>query len=201
MNRYRRSPPHPHAGFTLVEVLVSIVVLSFGLLGMVGLQAASLQANRDARLQSVASLLARDLAEMIRGNKDVANLTTGNPYQGSFSSPMAAANPNYCLSVGKPACATPAESAQAEITEWLARADAELPGARVVVCADSAPFDANGLPQWACTAPASTSSNLMAIKIGWTRSTTNKATKTTDTNLDLATIPTIVLPVTAGSTT
>ncbi|HEY8905230.1 MAG TPA: prepilin-type N-terminal cleavage/methylation domain-containing protein, partial [Rhodoferax sp.] len=31
-------------GFSLIEVLVSIVVLSFGLLGMVGMQAASLHA-------------------------------------------------------------------------------------------------------------------------------------------------------------
>ena len=57
------------SGFTLLEVLVSIVVLSFGLLGMVGLQAASLQANRDARLQSTAVVLARELAEMMRATR------------------------------------------------------------------------------------------------------------------------------------
>ena len=32
-------------GFTLVEVLVSIVVLSFGMLGIVGVQAFALQSN------------------------------------------------------------------------------------------------------------------------------------------------------------
>ena len=60
------------AGFTLVEVLVSIVVLSFGLLGMVGLQAGSLQANRDARLQSTAEVGARALPQK-------SNRTTANP--------------------------------------------------------------------------------------------------------------------------
>lgn len=64
---FRRQTRHRNAGFSLIEVLVAIVVLSFGLLGMVGLQAASLQANRDARLQSTAILLARDLAEAMRG--------------------------------------------------------------------------------------------------------------------------------------
>jgi len=199
MNRYYIVRSYPHAGFTLLEVLVSIVVLSFGLLGMVGLQAASLQANRDARLQSVASLMARGLAEMIRGNKVVANLTTANPYQGSFTSPLVATTPDYCLSAGATACTSPTEAAQAEMTEWLARADALLPGARVVVCNDAAPFDANGIPQWACTAPTGSSANLMAIKIGWTRSTTKKAVTGADTALDKATIPTIVIPVTAGS--
>jgi len=42
----RSYPRHLALGFPLIEVLVAIVVLSFGLLGMVGMQAASLHANR-----------------------------------------------------------------------------------------------------------------------------------------------------------
>ena len=57
------------AGFTLLEVLVAIVVLSFGVLGMVGLQTAALNAHREARLQSVGVRLASELAELMRGNK------------------------------------------------------------------------------------------------------------------------------------
>ena len=70
-------------GFSLIEVLISIIILSFGLLGMVGLQAAALQANRDARLQSVATTLGRELAEKMRGNKAVAVLLA-NPYLGMY---------------------------------------------------------------------------------------------------------------------
>ena len=63
-------PTHRKAGgFSLIEVLVAIVVLSFGMLGMVGMQAFALQANRDARIQGQAVVLARELAEMMRGNK------------------------------------------------------------------------------------------------------------------------------------
>ena len=137
--------PKKASGFSLIEVLISVVVLSFGLLGMVGLQAAALQGNRDARLQSTAVSLARELAEMMRGNKDVALLAT-NPYTGDFNSnPLAAASPSYCLNVGSlpTACASSTAIANAQMTEWLARVSSELPSPRVEVCVDSAPYSTN----------------------------------------------------------
>ena len=179
------------AGFTLIEVLVSIIILSFGLLGMVGLQAASLQANRDARLQSVAVGLAREFAEMVRGNKAVALLATGNPYLGSFSSPLVPTAPSYCLKIGS-TCTTPADVAAAELTEWLARVDAELPGAVVTICNDKTPYDGFGLPQWACAGAAT---DPIMVKIGWTRN----STKTGDATLNKAVIPSVMLAVTAGN--
>ena len=66
------TPLQPQRGFSLIEVLISIVVLCFGVLGMVGLQAASLQANREARLQSTAVRMAEEMAELMRSNKDTA---------------------------------------------------------------------------------------------------------------------------------
>lgn len=184
------------SGFSLVEVLVSIVVLSFGLLGMVGMQAASLKANREARLQSSAMVLARELAEMVRSNNAIGILTgAANPYLGSFSSPLAAATPTYCLSVGTTACVNNTAIANAEMTEWLARVDNELPGARVDVCFDAAPFDSNGLPRWAC---AATTSGVIVVKIGWTRGSTDRS-KSGAAALERATIPSIVFPVTAGN--
>ena len=188
-------------GFSLVEVLVSIVVLSFGLLGMVGMQAAALKSNREARLQSSAVVLARELAEMIRGNRVVGVLPAAtNPYVGSFAGGTFTSTvgvPRYCLSVGSaPVCANTTETANAEMTEWLERVNAELPGARVDVCYDDAPFDANGLPQWTCTG----SGGIMVVKIGWTRGSTDKSL-TGAAAFDRATIPSVVFPVTAGSAT
>ena len=43
--------PKPAAGFTLIEVLVAVLVLSLGVLGAAGMQVASLRANREARSQ------------------------------------------------------------------------------------------------------------------------------------------------------
>ena len=77
------------------------------------------------------------------------------------------------------------------MTEWLTRVDTELPNARVVICLDAAPFDATGLSRWACTAGADAA---MVIKIGWTRSSTNKSL-TGSAALERATVPSVVFPV------
>lgn len=192
-----KSCAFPVHGFSLIEVLVSIVVLSFGLLGMVGMQAASLQSNREARNQSSAVTMARELAESIRGNKaEGIKPSPDNPYLGSFSAPMSATTPSYCLNVavGTPACTDAADIAAAQMTEWLSRVDGELPGARVDICFDSAPFDSNGIPRWACD----DTGGILVIKMGWTRGSTDKS-KTGNAALERATIPSVVLPVTAGS--
>jgi len=182
-------------GFSLLEVLISVVILSFGLLGMVGLQAAALQGNRDARLQSSAVSLARELAEMMRGNKNIALLAVGNPYLGNFTSPLVAATPAYCLNVSS-VCATPAAIGNSQMTEWLARVDAELPGARVVVCIDSAPYNAAGNPIWACNAAGTSPTTV--VKIGWTRASTDRSL-TEAAALQRANAPSIVFPITPGN--
>lgn len=192
--------PSQQIGFSLIEVLISIIILSFGLLGMVGLQAAALQSNREARLQSVGMAQATELAEIMRGNKDVALLTTGNPYLGEFANPLTPTTTSYCLNVAllTTPCASTSTIANAQMTEWLGRVATDLPGARVSVCLDTAPFDASGLPQWTCSPPVTGASAPVVIKIGWTRGSTDKS-KTRDAALDRAVRPAIVLPVTPGS--
>lgn len=167
---------------------------------MVGLQAAALQANREARLQSTASSLARELAEMMRGNKDVALLPLGtNPYLGDFVSPLAPATPRYCMNVATSTtpCADTTAIANAELTEWMSRVDSALPGARVEICTDSAPYDTtSGIPRWVCNV-AGTGTPLV-IKMGWTRGSTDRS-KTGLNALDKASVPALVLPVTPGA--
>lgn len=70
------------AGFTLIEVMVSVVVLAIGLLGLAGLQATSMRFNSSAYLRSQATNLAYDIADRMR-----ANVT-------------AARNGNYIIGVG-----------------------------------------------------------------------------------------------------
>ena len=194
---YRATLSSRENGFSLLEVLISIIIFSFGLLGMVGLQAAALRSNREARLQSIAVTLTRELAEMMRNNKDISLLTTGNPYLGNFTSPLTPTTASYCLNVANTtACADTTTIANAEMTEWLSRVSAELPGAHVTVCADSAPFDTStGLPQWACTAGAGATT---VNKLGWTRTSTDRSA-TGASALDRATIPALILPITSGN--
>jgi type IV pilus assembly protein PilV len=63
-------------GTTLIETLVALLVLSIGLLGVAGLQMTSLQNNRGAHLRSQAQVLAYDIADRMRANRNVA-LTGG----------------------------------------------------------------------------------------------------------------------------
>jgi len=57
-------------GFTLVEVLVSLVVLSVGLLGIAALYVESLKAGRTSLNRITAITLAADMADRIRANRD-----------------------------------------------------------------------------------------------------------------------------------
>jgi len=53
-------------GFTLVEVLVTIIIMSIGLLGIAGLQLASMRSNHSAYLRTQATLAAYDLIDRMR---------------------------------------------------------------------------------------------------------------------------------------
>jgi len=57
-----------HTGFTLIEILVTIVIVSIGLLGLAGLQINGLRANISSEARSKATLLADDIAERMRAN-------------------------------------------------------------------------------------------------------------------------------------
>ncbi len=182
-------------GFTLVEILVAIVVLSFGVLGVVGMQAAALQSNRSARNQSIAVALGRELGDMMRGNKGVALATssTDNPY---LIANYTGTAPTITANCFTGACATPKAVAQYDMDQWLARVKAALPQARVVVCFDDTPYGSTtGQPQWACNSAAN---QTLVVKIGWTQQglqASDAAIKASDG------LPGVVLPLIAGSST
>jgi type IV pilus assembly protein PilV len=65
------SSPHSFThGFTLLEVLIAIIVLSFGLLGLAGIQAAGVRNTHSANLRTLAAHQAYDMAERMRANGD-----------------------------------------------------------------------------------------------------------------------------------
>jgi type IV pilus assembly protein PilV len=67
--RSQRQCPRYARGFTLVEVLVALLVLSIGMLGIAALYLDSLRASRAALYRTQAVTLASDIADRIRANR------------------------------------------------------------------------------------------------------------------------------------
>jgi type IV pilus assembly protein PilV len=55
-------------GFTLIEVLIALLILTIGLLGMAGLQTRGIQQSQNSYLQTQAAVLVNDMADRIRSN-------------------------------------------------------------------------------------------------------------------------------------
>lgn len=101
-----------HSGFTLLEVLVAIVVLSIGLLGLAGIMVSSLRNNQSATHRTQATVLAYDIIDRMRANRALA-LTGGY---------------NNDMSAGVCAAGVPTGTMQAQdITGWKTRLACALP--------------------------------------------------------------------------
>ncbi|MAD05222.1 MULTISPECIES: type IV pilus modification protein PilV [unclassified Pseudoalteromonas] len=86
---------HPdQQGFTLIEVLIAFVILSFGLLGAVALQAKAKQASFDALQRSAAIALGNDIIQRMRANDSSG---FAGLYNGEFSSESSAGAVQPCL--------------------------------------------------------------------------------------------------------
>jgi type IV pilus assembly protein PilV len=69
-----KSPPPStrESGFTMIEVMIAVVIVSFGLLGFAGLLTKAIQDNRVAYMRSQATILAYDITERMRANRNAA---------------------------------------------------------------------------------------------------------------------------------
>jgi type IV pilus assembly protein PilV len=70
---------HRTAGFTLIEVLVALVVLTVGMLGVAVLYVEGLRLNRTSMYRTTAVALAADMAERIRSNQEAAGYAGTGP--------------------------------------------------------------------------------------------------------------------------
>ncbi|GAA4019874.1 type IV pilus modification protein PilV [Actimicrobium antarcticum] len=118
-------------GFTLIEVLVAILVLAFGLLALAGLQLQMLRFSQSATLRTIATAEAASLADHVLSNR--AGLAAN-----SYNLPVATA---------KTACMTTAGCSSADLASmgvymWN-QSVAELLGQNAggTICIDSTPND------------------------------------------------------------
>jgi type IV pilus assembly protein PilV len=81
-------------GFSMLEVLITMVVISVGLLGIAGLIMTSFKNNHSAYSRGQATILANDIIDRMRANRTVAQ--AGAPYLIALE----AATPTAVASVG-----------------------------------------------------------------------------------------------------
>ena len=98
-------------GFTLMEVLVALAVLSIGLLGMAGMQLFSMKSSHNAYLQSQASFFAYDLIDKMRANPTGFNI-------GAYDSTLTNIPGTFTNCQTTTAACTPLQLAIFELTQW-----------------------------------------------------------------------------------
>jgi type IV pilus assembly protein PilV len=124
-------------GFSLLEVLVSVLILAVGLIALSSLYVAGTQNNKNAALRTLATQQAYDMSDRMRANM-AGLITTPSAYH----RPTASAVANCKTATG---CSA-AEMAQNDMYEWNDAGSAisnavVLPGGMGVVCIDSTPND------------------------------------------------------------
>ncbi len=149
-------------GFTLLEVLIAIVVFSFGLLGIAGMMTISVRNNHNGYLRSQANFLAENMLDRMRANPVALwnGVYAGTASTGAtdcdFTNPC-----NYN------------QLAQYDMEQWAQSIETALPnGSGTIVCNDLgtnniATISATAPSIWAPTSPYN---GVCTITINWEES-------------------------------
>lgn len=94
------------SGFTLVEVMIAVLIITVGMLGVAALQIASLKNNQSALERSEAVVLTYSIMDRMRANRDLA----------------AAGDYDIAMPGSVAACAGPAGGSLAgnDVSQWIA---------------------------------------------------------------------------------
>ena len=111
-------------GFSLVEVLITLVIMSVGMLGIAGLYVQSMQAGRTSMFRHNAVTLAGDVADRIRANPGAGI---------AYAAPNGANN--NCVNGGVDC--SPAQMAAHDILQWKNQAIDTLPAGDVLIVFDN----------------------------------------------------------------
>ncbi len=154
-------------GFALIEVLVSLVILTIGLLGTAGLQLASMRSNQFTAQAAIATQLARDYEEIVQLVPSAAVSASEGTSTFSVVDTSVTGTTTVTDCKGATVTCTKEQLSQYMINDWKAKVMTELPGGRAKVCRDSAPKETTGategLYRWACN----DTGDMLTIKIGW----------------------------------
>ncbi len=156
-------------GFTLLEVLITLVVFSVGLLGIAGLQMTGMKQTHNSHLRSLATTQAMDMADRMRANMEGVE-------NGDYDKVYANCNAN---------CETgecdAAKMAEFDVCEWAKETVAALPSGAARVCLDATPAPTSAATDWSTGFECSGTGNIYAVKIQWTERTLDSDDQGTNT--------------------
>jgi type IV pilus assembly protein PilV len=116
------SRSRPDSGFTLLEVLIALLVMSIGLLGIGKMMMLSARANDSAYMRSQATALGYTILDAMRANRAQAIVQGYDTALGVF--PGASAG---CGTTVAAAC-NPLQQVQNDLWQWGTSLAAQLPG-------------------------------------------------------------------------
>lgn len=170
-------------GFTLLEVLIAIVIVSIGLLGVAAMQASTLKTAGGSKYRSAAITLSSDMADRLRANLE--GVMEGNFAVGTGYNRPRTALGDAAYNTPDPACrssgCTPAAMALDDLAGWQERLAASLPRGTGVVCIDSG---SGGLPTFDGTTldpKCDGLGTMFAIKVFWLDNRSETATDAAST--------------------
>lgn len=102
-------------GATLVEVLISMLIIMLGVLGAVGLKVASTRAVADSNFRSTAAIYAQDMLERMRAN------------------PTRAATGEYNFTPSTSLPSNTGTIAQQDLFQWYTRLGVDLPSGTATI--------------------------------------------------------------------
>jgi type IV pilus assembly protein PilV len=177
-------------GFTLVEVLVALIIISIGMLGIAKIQALAYASTGTASLRSLAAIEAASLAASMRANRNywtvpVTPLTITISGTTITKSDAALAGSPVCVlgaSGYAGACGAP-QMAASDLQTWVTSLNALLPGVTGSVFCPT-PVTANGF-----TAPVG-----CTIQLSWVERNVGLNTQSQATTMSLPTYTLYVEP-------
>ena len=111
-------------GFSLIEVLIALIIMSVGMLGIASLYVQSMQAGRTSLFRHNAVTLAGDVTDRMR-----ANPTAGVAYEGAGAD-------NSCIAPNNVTCNNVQMAAQ-DVLLWDQQAVDSLPNGNVAITFDN----------------------------------------------------------------
>lgn len=155
LNPKSQAQRHQH-GFSMIEVLVTLMVIAFSLLGTAGLQAYAMKVSKGGQLRTQAVFMVADLVERMEANRVGA-------VNGSYALALTTSPPAASTACTSGAC-TPDNLATYDLSQWQN-------------------MIATGLPQssWQVVQTTAGNPSVYTITINWVDRRTDTAYSTTGT--------------------